>query len=500
MARFDWRKFGHLAVDSPPPSLAIPEGAGLNESFTLHGSLRLRLLGPILTAALVATLLVAAGSYTLGWRWAKSNADARFQAIRSTLAQASFPLNATVLEMIAGMTQSQLRTQSDSGEVIDATIGAPQNSQDAEDRFLSYAFLLPRENVNRSSAAVVQVYFDAAEIRAASRNAALLPLATGLSTIALLTTVTLLITGRFVQRLLGLQSKVQSIARTKLASGYWTAYSKDPALPREGPKQPSKPTAQHRQHAFFKAPDELAQLETAVDAISSQLDQLWTQLKRQQSEKLLYQLASGMAHQLRNSLTGARIAIELHSNECPANDREGLNIAIVQLEQMEAYVRRLLLVGKSQPAQDARMDLLSCISAVRSGLDTIAKHRNIDLVWELPQEELSRWSVRDGRILSESLSNLILNAIEAGTQVYVKATREREQIQFLVMDNGPGISPELQGELFEPFVTSKPEGLGLGLSLVRRAADYLGGEVWWNRDNEMTEFTLVFPVQEHARE
>ena len=81
--------------------------------------------------------------------------------------------------------------------------------------------------------------------------------------------------------------------------------------------------------------------------------------------------------------------------------------------------------------------------------------------------------------------------------MHVDATIIRDAVQPLVRicvrDNGPGIAELIQDELFEPFVSTKPEGLGLGLALVRRAAEYLGGHVRWKRENGSTifEFTSV---------
>lgn len=63
-----------------------------------------------------------------------------------------------------------------------------------------------------------------------------------------------------------------------------------------------------------------------------------------------------------------------------------------------------------------------------------------------------------------------------------------------VSDSGPGPPPELAGRLFEPFVTGKREGVGLGLAVARRAALAHGGCIDWRRDNDRTCFQIELPL------
>jgi signal transduction histidine kinase len=97
--------------------------------------------------------------------------------------------------------------------------------------------------------------------------------------------------------------------------------------------------------------------------------------------------------------------------------------------------------------------------------------------------------------LVAAVTNLVLNALQAGSRVRVVSKLvEPERMQVLVCDNGPGIPAGIASEVFEPFVTSKPEGMGLGLPLVRRAAEHLDGEVEWSRQGELTVFCLLAKV------
>jgi hypothetical protein len=224
--------------------------------------------------------------------------------------------------------------------------------------------------------------------------------------------------------------------------------------------------------------------------MAQQLKQLWNQINRQQSEKLLHQIAGGMAHQLRNSLTGARMAVELHAQECQATDDEGIRVAIHQIELSEDYVRRLLLVASGRQDKDRPTEVQTCFDDVRTSLSPIAKHLRVNLRWEL-DDDLRQRRIQDGPTWVAAVTNLIHNAIQAGDEVDVSLQQLSENmLRVTVSDNGAGIPDAVAANLFEPFVTSKPEGMGLGLPVVQRSAEYLGGSVQWRRENERTIFEL----------
>jgi signal transduction histidine kinase len=73
--------------------------------------------------------------------------------------------------------------------------------------------------------------------------------------------------------------------------------------------------------------------------------------------------------------------------------------------------------------------------------------------------------------------NLVRNAAQAGKEVKVRCESYRGEIVLFVRDNGPGVPPELEDRIFEPFVTDKEQGAGLGLAIVRRVVEANGGRV-----------------------
>ncbi|MEX0819763.1 MAG: HAMP domain-containing sensor histidine kinase, partial [Pirellulaceae bacterium] len=319
----------------------------------------------------------------------------------------------------------------------------------------------------------IVILFDERQLRSARRQIAVLPLVTGLTTTVLLATITLLLTGRLIGRLSHLERQVDRIA----TGAFDTAIVTGPA-------------------------DEVGLLGASVSRMSAQLKQLWESIHRQQRQKLLHQIAGGMAHQLRNSLTGARMAVELHAESCRSPSDEGLHVAIQQMEQSEDFVRRLLQVGAGQQDRDQPASVLRCLQDVRASSLPIAKHRRKEMQWEL-DAGLDGWKVMDGSAFTAAITNLVLNALEIADCIEIEAKLAwlgdaTASVTVRVTDNGPGIADAVGDQLFEPFVTSKREGLGLGLAVVKTAAEKLHGDVQYARSVDRTTFQFTAHVTAEA--
>ncbi|MGB7329610.1 MAG: HAMP domain-containing sensor histidine kinase [Rubripirellula sp.] len=447
-------------------------------------SLKLRILAPLIATAVLAAGVVSIASYRLGTRWATAELQSRFAGIERSLSVANFPLNAMVLRSLADLTQTELIGLDADGKVRASTIDVTNASVtflrpfagDPEDmssvlislagrRYRVFSFSVNGSPERQDLVSQVVVLFDEQRFSDSRRRAAMLPLLTGLSTIVALTSITLWLSSRLVRRIGNLQTRVEGVA----AGDFDSVVSDD-------------------------VDDEIGRLGGAVDSMASQLSQLWKQIHRQESQKLLHQVAGGMAHQLRNSLTGARMAIDLHAVSCTDDDDEGIRVAIQQLERSEDYVRRLLLVASGRQDEDRPTDVRVCFDDVQSSLSPMAKHLNVTVCWQT-DESITRGQVKDGPTWVAAATNLVHNAIQAGDDVAVRLEHVApSNVRLTVTDNGPGVDPTIADELFEPFVTSKPEGMGLGLPLVRRAAEHLGGDVKWSRIDLQTTFQFEVPV------
>jgi len=217
-------------------------------------------------------------------------------------------------------------------------------------------------------------------------------------------------------------------------------------------------------------------------------------------QRLLGQLAAGFAHELRNAVTGARLAIDLHRRRCdasrsatsPADD--SLAVATRQLDIVEAEVRGLLALGRPAEAAVEPTDLDRLIDDVQSLTAARANHTGVTLSRGLPVG-LTMPARRDS--LRAALVNLVLNAIDAAGRsgaVRLDILAEPGSASLVVEDTGPGPPPALATTMHEPFVTGKPEGVGLGLAVAQAVAAEHGGTLSWSRHGDRTRFAIRLPV------
>jgi signal transduction histidine kinase len=210
---------------------------------------------------------------------------------------------------------------------------------------------------------------------------------------------------------------------------------------------------------------------------------------------LLGQVSGGLAHQLRNGVTGAMLALQLHARGCSSGDREALDVALRQLALLEANLKRFLDLGRAEKPQREPTNLNALLDEAVALLRPQCRHTTIELRWQAPTELLTIQG--DPAQLSHLILNVLGNAIEAagpGGSVELRLLQKEGQACIEVLDSGPGPPPELADCVFEPFATGKPEGIGLGLAVARQAAEAHGGSIRWRRVDGRTCFEILLPT------
>jgi two-component system sensor histidine kinase HydH len=200
-------------------------------------------------------------------------------------------------------------------------------------------------------------------------------------------------------------------------------------------------------------------------------DQLIAELERLRPLAELGRLAATVAHEVRNPLAGISANAELLRESLhDPDDLQSLDIILGEVDRLGTLVSDLLLFSRERPAERSLIDLavvaraaveLSASDAERQGVTLAAEGHG--LAWG--DAELSR----------QALLNLVRNALQAtpaGGSVRLQCADGR----IAVVDSGPGVPEALRERLFEPFVTGRTRGLGLGCAVARRCLRRQGGE------------------------
>jgi two-component system, NtrC family, sensor histidine kinase HydH len=220
-----------------------------------------------------------------------------------------------------------------------------------------------------------------------------------------------------------------------------------------------------------------------------------------ESEKyaVIGELTAAVAHGLRNPLASIRSSAELAlDDELPDSAREPITDIVGQSERLELWIRSFLtdpgaIVDKS--LQPAALDRV--IEECLQGFAAQAQARSIRISFA-PSGLSPRVGVKPAE-LSQIITSLVANSMEAigsdGDIIVRSRSDKAGQVTVTIEDNGPGIAPEVQGQLFSEAVTGKKSGLGVGLTLVKRILDRCGGKIELvNRKIRGARVTLNLPL------
>ncbi|HVS38066.1 MAG TPA: HAMP domain-containing sensor histidine kinase [Gemmataceae bacterium] len=237
--------------------------------------------------------------------------------------------------------------------------------------------------------------------------------------------------------------------------------------------------------------DEIRDLTRSVNEMAQKLAQFQETARRTERFRLLGQVSGGLAHQLRNGLTGARLAVQLFERECAGRvDTAALDVALRQLTLLETHLKRFLDLGRQGPSRTTPCSLPALVGEAVELLRPQCKHAGIELRWKPPTGD----AVVNGDAgqLGQLILNVLGNAVEAagpGGDVVVRLESGATCV-LEISDSGAGPPPEVAERLFEPFVTGKPEGVGLGLAVARQIAEAHGGRIAWRREAGRTVFRI----------
>lgn len=225
----------------------------------------------------------------------------------------------------------------------------------------------------------------------------------------------------------------------------------------------------------------------------------------QEKQLLLSRLLARLAHEIRNPLSSLDIHVQLLEEDVASaapevRERSATRFRIIhtELERLNNLVQRFLSLAGRSSVNLQSVEIARVAGHVCALLRPEAAAHGIELTLRLP-ESLPP-VVADPDQLAQALVNLLLNAVQAvGRDGRVELSVRSDDaagVVIAVADSGPGIDPANVAALFEPFYTTKEDGSGLGLWVVRQIAAAHGGTVQAaNAAGRGAVFTLTLPVR-----
>jgi signal transduction histidine kinase len=209
-------------------------------------------------------------------------------------------------------------------------------------------------------------------------------------------------------------------------------------------------------------------------------------------------MAAHVTHEIRNPLSSIGLNLELLEDELPAESHEAralMKAIQSEIDRLTHLTEYYLSFAKRRSVQLEVADLRPLIADALAFMQRDFERRNIRL--DLKMDEGPAFAAIDESQLKQALFNLIRNSVEAmpeGGTLWVLVQQENDSVCVHIDDEGSGIAPELTNTLFQPFVTNKPNGTGLGLVVTQQIVQSLGAEIGWEpRSTGGTRFTLTFP-------
>ena len=194
-------------------------------------------------------------------------------------------------------------------------------------------------------------------------------------------------------------------------------------------------------------------------------------LRRNEKLTTLGMIAAEIAHEIRNPLTVIKLLFDSLDLQFTDKDPRHTDVQLIgeKLNQLEEIVERVLSFGRTREGMHTRQDLNALVADTLKLMRLKLHQQKIELQFE-PEASSIHVDVNKGQILQVML-NLVLNATQAmpeGGHIRIETSTDETSAHLTITDNGSGIPKPIQSDIFESFLTARPDGTGLGLSISKR--------------------------------
>jgi signal transduction histidine kinase len=259
-------------------------------------------------------------------------------------------------------------------------------------------------------------------------------------------------------------------------------------------------------HRIIGLKDEFGEVAASFNEMADSLKEQMHKMQRAEQMTVVGEMATGLAHEIKNPLTGIKASMEVLSQEptFTEEDKAVLSKVIDEVKRIELLMKSLLNFAKPPKPQFMTVDVNDILEKTiafsltyPSFSSTNSKAINIKKDFD---DHLSA-TMADPVQLQQAFLNLLLNAGDAmpdGGTVTVKTSRNPlgNSIQIEIADTGKGVGEEVKDKIFNPFFTTKPSGTGLGLAITKQIIEQHGGDIRVSNNPGIgTAFRILLPLK-----
>ncbi len=209
------------------------------------------------------------------------------------------------------------------------------------------------------------------------------------------------------------------------------------------------------------------------------------------------QIAAGVSHEINNPLTVTRGFLQLLSDESLSQTERNnyLSLALSELDRTKEIMENYLILANPYQGNKEQVNLKEEIQLVVESLETYANHHNVTMKVSCLHDH---YLESERKKIHKLMVNIAMNAIEAmenGGLLFIEISREKRNIKMIFQDNGIGMAKEQISRLGEPFFFFNKKGTGIGLMVVYRIVQSLGGEIQiMSTLNKGTDVKITIPA------
>jgi len=255
--------------------------------------------------------------------------------------------------------------------------------------------------------------------------------------------------------------------------------------------------AGHRPYSLYVSEQSDGAISVVMIAEGNRLE-AEQQSRRHEMAEAVSRIALERAHEIKNPLAALRGATQLLQAQVSGDALDIVRHMLSDIDRIKERVDGFLQVG---PRANVQMQAVN----IHALIDSVIKNSDISIKVQRSFDPSIPEALFHDRRLRQAIENLWSNALEAGSDLVIWETRVEHNVNLLghkgavlsikIISNGDEIPEHIRDKMFEPYVTGKARGSGLGLSIVQQVVQEHGGKVVAHTERMRTSFTLYLPLK-----